>query len=99
MHHFHLIIYIGVLQYVLTKNLTALVVFILEHFGIYGEGHFSGRKGYLYICIINNLSQMWALYCLVLFYNATKEELASWRPLSKFLCVKMVMTVVHVITH
>ena len=81
---------IGVLQYVLIKNVTAVVVFILEHFDVYGEGHFSFNRGYLYICMVNNLSQMWALYCLVLFYNATKDDLVNWRPLGKFLCVKLV---------
>ena len=82
---------IGVLQYVLIKNITALVVFVLEHFDLYGEGHFSWKRGYLYVCMVNNLSQMWALYCLVLFYNATKDDLVNWRPLGKFLCVKMVL--------
>lgn len=80
----------GVLQYVVIKNITAVAVFLLEFFHLYEEGTFKWDGGYLYVCIINNLSQMWALYCLVLFYNATKEELANWRPLGKFLCVKLV---------
>jgi hypothetical protein len=84
---------VGVLQYVLIKNLTAVAVFVMEHFDVYGEGHLGIRRGYLYICIINNLSQMWALYCLLLFYNSTKEELANWRPLGKFLSVKLVSQV------
>ncbi|KAA3671399.1 uncharacterized protein DEA37_0011698 [Paragonimus westermani] len=33
----------------------------------------------------------WALYCLILFYQCTKEELRPMSPVSKFLCVKFVV--------
>jgi hypothetical protein len=45
----------------------------------------------LYICIITNTSQCWALYCLILFYYATKNELGPIRPVGKFLSVKAVV--------
>lgn len=48
-------------------------------------------SGYPYILFINNFSQCWALYCLVLLYEATAEELAPLKPLAKFLCVKGVV--------
>lgn len=78
----------GVLQYVLLKFLCAVLVLILEYYGVYKEGDFSPRGGYLYICIITNTSQCWALYCLIFFYYATKTELAAIRPVGKFLSVK-----------
>ena len=45
----------------------------------------------IWAALANNVSQLWALYCLVLFYTATRHELAPIRPLSKFLVVKAVV--------
>jgi len=79
---------LGCLQYVLLKFVSAVFVMGLEHFNLYKEGDFTVRGGYLYICILTNLSQCWALYCLVFFYYATKNELGPIRPVGKFLAVK-----------
>ena len=81
----------GVLQYVLLKFVSAIFVMILEINGLYKEGDFTPRGGYLYICILTNLSQSWALYCFVFFYYATKNELGPIRPVGKFLSVKAVV--------
>jgi len=78
----------GVLQYVLLKFVSAIFVMVLEMNGLYKEGDFTPRGGYLYICILTNLSQCWALYCLVFFYYALKNELGPIRPVGKFLSVK-----------
>ena len=32
-----------------------------------------------------------AMYCLILFYKATREELAALSPIAKFMCVKAVV--------
>ena len=87
LHHSKL----GVLQYVLMKNLMAALIFVLQIFDLYAEGRFRFDRGYVYICLVSNLSQLWALYCLVKFYHATKEELAPWAPVGKFMCVKVVV--------
>jgi len=78
----------GCLQYVLLKLITSIFVMILEKCGYYKEGDFTYKRGYLYICILTNTSQCWALYCLVFFYYATKNELGPIRPVGKFLSVK-----------
>jgi len=78
----------GCLQYVLLKLITTTCVMILEVHGLYKEGDFTPKGGYLYICILTNTSQCWALYCLVIFYYATKNELSPIRPVGKFLSVK-----------
>ena len=81
----------GVLQYVIIKNLFAIVVFILNLCGVNRDDEFRFDRIYLYECLFTNMSQLWALYCLLFFYFAMKEELAVWRPVGKFLCVKMVV--------
>lgn len=81
----------GVLQYVLLKFISAIFVMILEIYGLYKEGDFTPQGGYLYICIVTNISQCWALYCLAFFYYATKNELGPIRPVGKFLAVKAVV--------
>jgi hypothetical protein len=78
----------GVLQYVLLKFVCSLAILILERYGLYKEGNFTYKGGYLYTCVLTNLSQCWALYCLIFFYYATKNELAPIRPVGKFLSVK-----------
>ena len=74
--------------------MATLTTFVCHYFGVYGEGEFDYRKAYPYLCFLQNGSVMYALYCLVLLYHATYEELQSptdWRPLGKFLCVKAVV--------
>ena len=46
---------------------------------------------YPYMAVVLNFSQSWALYCLVQFYAATKDELAHIKPLYKFLTFKSIV--------
>lgn len=64
---------------------------ICELCGVYGEGTLSANVAFPYILLVNNLSQFVAMYCLVLFYKATKIDLKPLRPLPKFLCIKAVI--------
>lgn len=43
------------------------------------------------MAVVLNFSQSWALYCLVQFYTATKDELAHIKPLAKFLMFKSIV--------
>ncbi|VDO48232.1 unnamed protein product [Schistosoma margrebowiei] len=81
----------GALQYTVIRPLTTAIALICEMVGVYGEGDFNFRHAFLYLTIINNVSQIWALYCLVMFYRCTRLELSPMKPVAKFLCVKFVV--------
>ncbi|KAK6944722.1 Organic solute transporter subunit alpha/Transmembrane protein 184 [Dillenia turbinata] len=46
---------------------------------------------YPYMAVVLNFSQMWALFYLVQFYNATHERLKSMKPLAKFISFKAIV--------
>ncbi|MBA0661813.1 hypothetical protein Goklo_006055 [Gossypium klotzschianum] len=73
------------------KTLCAFLALLLEVFGVYGDGEFKWYYGYPYITVVMNFSQMWALYCLVQFYNATHERLRPIKPLAKFISFKAIV--------
>uniref|UniRef100_A0A0E0DH64 Protein LAZ1 n=1 Tax=Oryza meridionalis TaxID=40149 RepID=A0A0E0DH64_9ORYZ len=82
---FYLIIKFGIFQYVIIKTVTASLSLFLEAFGVYCDGE------YPYFAAVLNFSQYWALYCLVEWYTATKDELAHIKPLAKFLSFKSIV--------
>ncbi|KAM8939897.1 transmembrane protein 184C [Pelodytes ibericus] len=84
---------LGVLQYTVVRPVTTIIALICQLAGVYGEGDFSLKNAWTYLVIINNASQLFAMYCLVLFYKVLKEELNPIQPVGKFLCVKMVVFV------
>lgn len=82
----------GALQYVVFKVLAAVLIAILEPLGLYGEGSFNPKYGYVYISLVIDVSQTYALYALVKILHATHEDLASpvnWNPIGKAACVKV----------
>ncbi|CAH0393958.1 unnamed protein product [Bemisia tabaci] len=80
----------GILQYTIVRPMTSLAAIVCDWFGVYHEGELS-TGSYPYIIAVNNVSQIFAMYCLVLFYRATKEELAPMKPIGKFLSIKCVI--------
>ncbi|CAA0810955.1 Protein LAZ1 homolog 2 [Striga hermonthica] len=85
------IIRFGLVQYMILKTVCALLALVLELFGVYGDGEFKWYYGYPYITIVLNFSQMWALYCLVQFYNVTHQRLEAIKPLAKFISFKAIV--------
>ncbi|CAG7731744.1 unnamed protein product [Allacma fusca] len=81
----------GILQYTVFRPATTFIAFVCHFSGVYGEGEFRADAAFPYIIAVNNLSQFVAMYCLVLFYKANKDELAPMKPIGKFLCIKAVV--------
>jgi len=83
---------VGVFQYTAVMPLVTAVVGITSAAGCYGDGEVDNwTKAYPYLALVQNFSQCWALYCLVLFYKATASRLEAVRPLAKFVSIKMVV--------
>jgi len=80
-----------VLQFALVKPVLTLLALLMEAFGVFDEGSFSPRSGYLYVALLDNVSISMSLYCLVLFYMTTREELQGLKPVPKFLCIKAII--------
>ncbi|XP_076771548.1 transmembrane protein 184C isoform X2 [Arvicanthis niloticus] len=84
---------LGVLQYTVVRLITTSTALVCEISGVYDEGNFSFANAWTYLVILNNLSQLFAMYCLLLFYKVLREELSPIQPVGKFLCVKLVVFV------
>jgi len=67
------------------------VAITLSLSGFYDDGSFRPDRAYLYLTILDNISITVSMYYLVLFYQATKEELAPFTPIPKFLCIKSII--------
>lgn len=83
----------GILNYVILRPLMSAVSLISNAFDSREAGNrgLDFRHPYIYTTIVNNFSQTWALYCLVLMFKATKDELSPIRPFAKFAVVKAVV--------
>jgi len=80
-----------ILQYVYVKIGLTIATFVLELVHLYDEGNFAYNRGYLWTTLVYNISIFLSLYFLVLFYEGSKEILAEFKPLPKFLCIKAVI--------
>ncbi|KAI7888134.1 organic solute transporter Ostalpha-domain-containing protein [Mucor mucedo] len=81
----------GILQFVYVKPVLAILTMILKATGKYHEGDFSASSSYFYLTFFYNLSVCLSLWCLMVFFYATKKDLTAFRPLPKFLCVKAII--------
>ncbi|CAH8673729.1 unnamed protein product [Schistosoma rodhaini] len=82
---------IATLQYTLIKPITSFTSMILMATKKYIVGDFGPTSGYLYLFLINNATVTLAVYGLLLFYFATREQLKPFSPLLKFATIKSII--------
>ena len=76
-------------EYVQVKPILAIVTLILKAAGAYNEGDFRANSGYLYVSVVYNFSICLSLYCLAMFWVVVNDDLQPFRPMPKFLCIKV----------
>ncbi|RKU45784.1 hypothetical protein DL546_009911 [Coniochaeta pulveracea] len=89
--HTFLAIKRGILQYAWLKPILSLAAVIMKATGTYKEGYIALNSGYLWSGIFYNISVTVSLYALGLFWVCMNDDLKPFRPVPKFLCVKLVI--------
>lgn len=89
--HTFLAIKRGILQYAWLKPVLALSTIIMKATGTYQEGFIGLKSGYLWSGIVYNISVSVSLYALGLFWVCMHDDLTPFRPVPKFLCVKLII--------
>ncbi|KAL1867351.1 hypothetical protein VTK73DRAFT_4230 [Phialemonium thermophilum] len=89
--HTFLAIKRGILQYAWLKPILSLAAIIMKATGTYQEGYIGLSSGYFWSGIIYNISVTVSLYALGLFWVCMHQDLKPFRPVPKFLCIKLII--------
>ncbi|KAJ5679208.1 hypothetical protein N7462_007452 [Penicillium macrosclerotiorum] len=81
----------GILQYAWLKPILALVSIIMKATDTYEEGYLSLTSGYLWTGLVYNISVTVSLYSLAMFWVCLHDDLTPFRPIPKFLCIKLII--------
>ncbi|QBZ56579.1 hypothetical protein PoMZ_01488 [Pyricularia oryzae] len=81
----------GILQYAWLKPTLALAAVIMKATGTYKEGYLGLDSGYFWSGLVYNVSMTICLYCLALFWVCMHDDLKPFRPVPKFLCIKLII--------
>ena len=85
----------GILQYAWLKPILSIATIVMKSTGTYKEGYLGLDSGYLWCGIIYNISITLSLYSLALFWVCMSEDLKPFRPVPKFLCIKLIVFAVY----
>lgn len=89
--HTFLMIKRGILQYVWIKPLLSVFIMITKFTHTYRDGTIALNSGYAWIGAVYNLSVSTSLYSLALFWYTLHEDLRPFKPMPKFMCIKLVI--------
>ncbi|RAH77924.1 DUF300-domain-containing protein [Aspergillus japonicus CBS 114.51] len=81
----------GILQYAWLKPILAIISIVMKATDTYQEGYLGLTSGYLWTGIVYNVSVTVSLYSLAMFWVCLHNDLAPFRPVPKFLCVKLII--------
>ncbi|RKP25883.1 organic solute transporter Ostalpha-domain-containing protein [Syncephalis pseudoplumigaleata] len=81
----------GILQFVYIKPILAVLTMVLKLFDAFKDGDLSLDSGYFWITVVYNVTFSWCLYCLSMFFLATRHDLEPFRAVPKFLCIKAII--------
>lgn len=81
----------GILQYAWLKPILALSTVVMKATSTYQEGYIGLTSGYFWSGIVYNISVTVSLYSLGLFWVCMHNDLKPFRPVPKFLCIKLII--------
>ncbi|KAG7663090.1 uncharacterized protein J8A68_003400 [[Candida] subhashii] len=81
----------GILQYVWLKPIICFTTIISEIFGWYNVNDMSYKSIYFWLTLFYNGSVTLSLYCLAMFWKILWTDLKPFKPVGKFLCVKLII--------
>lgn len=81
----------GILQYAWLKPVLGLATIIMKSTHVYREGYLGLNSGYMWSGIAYNISVTLSLYSLGMFWVCMSKDLQPFRPMPKFLCVKLII--------
>ncbi|KAI5948701.1 hypothetical protein KGF57_005312 [Candida theae] len=81
----------GILQYVWLKPCICFGTLFFEFMGWYNVNDMSLKSIYLWMTLIYNASVTLSLYSLAIFWKILWDDLKPFKPVGKFLCVKLII--------
>ncbi|KAF5259820.1 hypothetical protein FOXYS1_9551 [Fusarium oxysporum] len=87
---------VGILQFCIVKFLGALVKCTTEAAGVYCEESNNASHAKIWVMVIEMMSLVSAMMCLLQFYKEIRHRIAEHQPMLKFLAIKLVIMVFYI---